>query len=525
MGPRRADPAPVSIAGLTDSDVAQITAHGIDLEDVRRQLEAYRRPPAHARLHRACTAGDGIEIVDIGRLDGLLASFEKAARELVLSKFVPASGAASRMFRSPLAVRSRGLATRAALEEAARAGDADAHAVLTLGDEIGRFAFVEDLRSSLGDDPARVFTSSGGVQRLLEALLGASGLDYAARPKGLIRFHRCADGSRTAAEEHLVEAAHYARAKDGVCRVHFTVSNEHLELFRALVAEVAPRLERTLNVRYAVGFSLQKASTDAVAATPSGDLFRQADGGLLFRPAGHGALLENIADIDADIVFVKTVDNVVPDHLKEPTYLWKRALGGMLYELRSAVGRHLQALDDDGCHPQALEGALELISSRFGAEAPAGEDRRAWALRVLARPLRVCGMVRNEGEPGGGPFWVESGGVVSKQIVESSQVDPNDRSQQECFAAGTHFNPVDLVCALRDARGRPYDLARFVDHDTAFIVERSKDGRPLRCFERPGLWNGGMALWNTVFVEVPPETFRPVKTVNDLLRRAHQPLG
>ncbi|MEE8312628.1 MAG: DUF4301 family protein [Candidatus Binatia bacterium] len=517
----------MSIPGLTDTDIEQITAHGIGLEDAGRQMDAYRRPPAHARLDRACTAGDGITLVDIADLDRLLASFEQASRELVITKFVPASGAASRMFRSPLAVRAQGLETREALVAAA-ARDADAQAVLELGDDIHRFAFGEDLAAVLGADPAAIFTG-GGVLQLLDALLGEPGLDYAARPKGLIKFHRNGGGSRTAAEEHLVEAAHYARDADGLCRVHFTVSEEHLEMFEALVAEVTPRLGRTLDVDYRIDFSLQKASTDAVAATPEGGLFRDDDGGLLFRPAGHGALLENLGDLDADIVFVKNIDNVVPDHLKEPTILWKRALGGLLYELRAEVGRHLEAIAEDDCALGSVEAALTFASDKLGVRVPtdvAGvAERLAHAREVLSRPLRVCGMVRNEGEPGGGPFWVESNGTVSKQIVESSQVDPDDASQQECFATGTHFNPVDLVCALRDANGRKYDLQRYVDHETAFIADKSKEGRPLRSFERPGLWNGAMAFWNTVFVDVPPETFNPVKTVNDLLRSAHQPLG
>jgi len=517
----------VSIPGLTDTDGAQIAAHGIGLEDARRQMDAYRRPPAHARLDRACTPGDGITIVDIADLDRLLASFERASRELVITKFVPASGAASRMFRSPLAIRAQGLETREALVAAA-GRDADAQAVLELGDDIQRFAFAEDLAAILGEDPSETF-GAGGVPRLLDALLGEPGLDYAARPKGLIKFHRHAGGARTAAEEHLVEAASYARDADGLCRVHFTVSEEHLEMFEVLVAEAGRRLGRILDVGYRVDFSVQKASTDAVAVTPDGALFRDDDDSLLFRPAGHGALLENLTDLDADIVFVKNIDNVVPDHLKEPTILWKRVLGGLLYELREEVGRHLDAIAEDDCARGSVEAALVFASDRLGVPVPtdvtAAEARLAHARDVLSRPLRVCGMVRNEGEPGGGPFWVESNGTVSKQVVESSQVDPDDASQQECFATGTHFNPVDLVCALRDAKGRKYDLPQFVDHETAFIADKSKDGRPLRSFERPGLWNGAMAFWNTIFVDVPPETFNPVKTVNDLLRPAHQPLG
>lgn len=515
----------VSIPGLTTQDLEQIAEHGISVEDAQRQMDAYARPPAHTRLERACTIGDGITVVDADEIDGLLARYERACRENAVARFVPASGAASRMFRAPLSVRSGEADGLDALRASAAAGDADAEAVVEVVERIDDFAFRGDLADVLGEDPA-LLIAAGEIRRVLDGILSDDGLGYASLPKGLIRFHRYGEFARTAAEEQLVESALYGRASDNVCRLHFTVSPEHLDAFRAHIAEASADIEAKYGCKVAAGFSVQKASTDAVAVTPEGSLFRESDGSALFRPAGHGALLENLAEIDADAVFVKNIDNIVPDHLREPTVLWKRALGGLLFELRDGVAEHLSRLESDDCDDAAVDAALEFAAERLGVlPAADSSNRRQAALDLLSRPLRVCGMVRNEGEPGGGPFWVRKAGGLTKQIVEPNQVDPGDAAQQECFRTGTHFNPVDLVCSLRDHRGKRYALRDFIDHDTAFIAEKSKDGRPLKSFERPGLWNGAMAGWNSVFVEVPAETFNPVKTINDLLRPVHQPLG
>ena len=368
----------------------------------------------------------------------------------------------------------------------------------------------------------------GDVRELLGYLLSPKGLSYGALPKALLKFHGYEDGSRTAFEEHLVEAAEYARDAGDVSRLNFTVSPEHEIMFDRLLADILPKYERAYGVRYEVAFSKQKPSTDALAVDMENRPFLDTDGRLFFRPSGHGALIANLEEIEADVVFVKNIDNVVPDHAKQPTYHWKKVIGGLLVEVQSRIFGHVRTLRRSESTAADVDEALAFFCAEFGVRLPdwvasAGEeDRREFALAKLDRPLRVCGMVRNTGEPGGGPFWVNNGGEVSAQVVESAQVDPESVAQQRTLAGATHFNPVDLVCATRDCDGSSYDLARYVDESAVFIAEKSKDGRPLKSLERPGLWNGGMADWNTLFVDVPLETFAPVKTVTALIAGAHQ---
>ncbi|MDX2171452.1 MAG: DUF4301 family protein [Deltaproteobacteria bacterium] len=356
---------------------------------------------------------------------------------------------------------------------------------------------------------------------LLDALLTPSGLDYAAQPKGLLLFHAYPDGPRTAFEEHLVEAAGLTRDAGGTARLHLTVSPEHQAGFSELLARVRAQYERRLEARFAVGFSTQKRSTDTIAVGADNRPFREPDGRLLFRPGGHGALIENLNELGGDLVFVKNIDNVQPDHRRAAALEAMQVEVGHLAVLQREVAGHLEALAGDGA--AALAAARDYAAARFGLRLPPRADRAA-VIAALDRPLRVCGVVRNTGEPGGGPFWVrDSDGSVSPQIVESAQVALGDPDQRAVFERATHFNPVFLACAVRDRHGRPYDLRRFVDPSAVFIARKSKDGRELKALERPGLWNGGMARWLTRFVEIPESAFTPVKTINDLLRPAHQP--
>jgi hypothetical protein len=525
--------ASLNLSALTERDRAEIAEHGIACEEVARQLALLADPPAAVELLRPCTLGDGILTLELADIDRLLTIFEEALASRTVLKFVPASGAASRMFKTLLAFLDSERAVTAEQLRDEAAGDPDSAKLLELVNHVDELACYEDVASVMagrGLDPSNVI-AGGDVRELLAALLGADGLDYAALPKGVLKFHWYDDGPRTPFEEHLVEAANYVRGADGVCRLHFTVSDEHVSLFERVLEDTRRRYEELYDVRFEVSFSTQKSSTDSVAVTSDNRLFRNSAGCLLFRPGGHGALIENLAETGGDIVFIKNVDNVVPDHLKEPTYLWKRVLGGLLVELQQRAFVELARVRDSACDADDVAAALAFLSNRLGVGASHEiltadlETRRAFAVSMLDRPLRVCGMVRNEAEPGGGPFWVSSAGSASAQIVEASQVAAGSTRQQEIFESATHFNPVDLVCALRDSRGEPYDLARFIDPATAFIVEKTADGRPLRAIERPGLWNGAMGGWNTVFVEVPPETFNPVKEVNDLLRKAHRALG
>jgi hypothetical protein len=339
----------------------------------------------------------------------------------------------------------------------------------------------------------------------------------------LLKFHRYPTGSRTPFEEHLVEAAAYVRDRHGVARLHFTVSPQHLDRFQQLLAQVRPAYEARYASRFDVGFSTQHPSTDTIAVDPENHLFRDDAGQLLFRPGGHGALIENLHDLRGDIVLIKNIDNVVPDDRKGPTFYWKKVLGGYLVDVQHHIFRHLARLHDAPTPPDALAAALHFVRDALSVSVPpsmaAGADLlRDFLIAKLDRPLRVCGMMRSEANPGGGPFWVKGhDDTCTLQIVESAQVDPHAADQQAVLRAATHFNPVDLACGVRNWKGVPFDLRRHVDHTAVFISHKSHGGKPLKAIEHPGLWNGAMADWNTLFVEVPPETFRPVKTVNDLL--------
>ena len=354
----------------------------------------------------------------------------------------------------------------------------------------------------------------------------ANGLNYGKLPKGLLLFHQYDDGPRTPMEEHLVEAALYA-ASNGEAHLHFTVSHEHLALFELMVSAKIAKYEEQFGVKFDVTFSEQKPSTDTIAASPDGTPFRQDDGSLLFRPGGHGALIENLNDIEADVVFIKNIDNVVPDRLKDATVEYKEVLAGLLVTLQAQVFDYLRLLDNDDIdHEKLWEISRfvekELCCCREDINKLNDNELRKYLQEKLHRPMRVCGMVRNVGEPGGGPFLTYNpDGTVSLQILESTQIDKSNEEYLRMFTEGTHFNPVDLVCATRDVQGKSFNLPDFIDPKTGFISKKSSNGRDLLALELPGLWNGAMSNWTTVFVEVPLSTFNPVKTVNDLLREEH----
>lgn len=507
----------------SEADRAQLAELGIAPAEVERQIALFVEPPAPMRLARPCTGGDGVRTLSGAQRQAAEAAHAAAAAAGRVSKFTPASGAASRMFQSLLAARHEGLRARAVIAARAAGGDAGARDVLAFVDQLPRFAFAEALAALVARRGQRLeaLLAAGDVGTVLDALLAPDGLDYAAAPKGLLLFHRYPEGSRTAFEEHLVETAAVARDAQGTARLHLTVSPEHEAGFAALLDRVRASYEQRHAARYAVGFSTQRRATDTIAVDADNRPVRTADGRLLFRPGGHGALIDNLAALNGDLVFIKNIDNVQPDAQRGPGLEWMRLLLGHAAVLQEAIAAHLRALRGGG--GAAVAAAARFAAEALGAGLPAGADA-AGLVAALTRPLRVCGVVRNTGEPGGGPFWVRGAdGRVSAQIVESAQVDPSDPGQQAVFATATHFNPVFLACAVRDADGRPFALERFVDPAAVFIARKSKDGRELKALERPGLWNGAMAHWLTVFVEVPEATFTPVKTVNDLLRPAHQP--
>ncbi|HRT62491.1 MAG TPA: DUF4301 family protein [Syntrophales bacterium] len=504
---------------LSEEDIRAIRERGIDEGEIRRQLEIFEKGVRPVRLDRPATVSDGIVRVPAGEYDELTTLYDRAAGDGRMMKFVPASGAASRMFKD--------------WHGCYRSGrfDSKGREASFLRD-LPKFAFYSDLREAMARDGRDLesFVRQERCAGILEYILEPKGLHYAWLPKALLKFHRYPDGNRMAVEEHLVEAALHVQDRDKTCRIHFTVSGEHESRFRAEILRVRGRYEKSLGVRFEITVSIQHPSSDTIAVDLDNRPFHDRKGNILFRPGGHGALLRNLNAIDGDIIFLKNIDNIVPDRLKAPTIVHKKILGGYLVKLQREIFHHLERLTAGSAGKTKLSDSMRFARDRLLLSFPGDferyteSERRAYLFERLNRPLRVCGMVKNAGEPGGGPFWVKGDdGTVTRQIIEEMQVDPKSERQQNILRSATHFNPVDLVCGVRDYRGTKFDLDRFVDWNAVSVSEKSHEGRMLKALERPGLWNGSMARWNTIFVEVPLETFNPVKTAEDLLRPNHLP--
>lgn len=504
---------------LTPQDIEQISARGISQEQVEHQLNEIKQGFPFLKIEAPASTEKGIMSVDDEsrrRYIEIWETYIKGSHKVV--KFVPASGAASRMFKGLYAFL-----------------DADYDVPTTdfekeFFENRKKFAFKKALSAVCKEnDDACVcgLVENGKYKSVVANLLNTNGLNYGSLPKGLLLFHDYEDGARTPMEEHLVEAALYATSENEA-NIHFTVSHDHLKLFSEKVREKQGYYEDKFGVKFNVSFSEQKPSTDTIAANPDGTPFRNEDGSLLFRPGGHGALIENLNDIDADVIFIKNIDNVVPDRLKEDTVVYKKLLAGVLVDIQKKVFEYLNLLDTGTYNHEKLEEIIRFLQRDLCCRKPdikemEDADLVLYLRGKLNRPIRVCGMVKNVGEPGGGPFLCyNQDGTISLQILESSQIDKNNAEYVRMFKEGTHFNPVDLVCATKDYKGRPFNLPDFVDKTTGFISNKSKNGRELKALELPGLWNGAMSDWNTIFVEVPISTFNPVKTVNDLLREQHQ---
>ena len=504
---------------LTESDLRQLKEKGISIEQIEEQLACFEKGFPYLPVQASASIEKGILSIPENRQSIYLEAWTNYLQEdKTIVKFVPASGAASRMFKD--------LFEYVELEKTA----IDTPFLKTFFENIRKFAFYDQLQAVCLKNENRTIDeliASGGYKTILENLLFKQGLNYGQLPKGLLLFHSYPEGARTAMEEHLVEGALYACNDAGQVHLHFTVSPNHKELFRQTAEAKTPEYERRLGVKFNIDFSEQKPSTDTIAADSDNKLFRD-EGKLLFRPGGHGALIENLNDISADVVFIKNIDNVVQDAFKPVTVHYKKLIAGVLVHYQRQIFEYLNRIDSGKYNHAELIEMLYFLQNELcikNHETKMLEDAEL-ALYIkskLNRPLRVCGMVKNEGEPGGGPFLtVNTDGTVSLQILESSQIDLKNPKMKQLFEKGTHFNPVDLVCALRNYKGEKFDLPCYVDKAAGFISLKSKNGKDLKALELPGLWNGAMSDWNTVFVEVPIETFNPVKTVNDLLRPEHQ---
>lgn len=504
---------------LSQQDLSQIADKGISEEKLNKQLEEFETGFPFLKLEAAAAVGHGIMAPTEEEREAYIKAWDAyKAQGKSIVKFVPASGAASRMFKNMFAFLSADYTEPTTDFEK------------QYFDNIKKFAFREALceKCRLNDGKRiKELIADGNYKAVVANMLEPKGLNYGQLPKGLLLFHNYEDGPRTPMEEHLVEAALYASSK-GEANVHFTVSHDHLELFKAKVAEKVETFAKKYGVKYNISFSEQKPSTDTVAVNPDNTLFRNEDGSMLFRPGGHGALIENLNDIDADVVFIKNIDNVVPDRLKDETVMYKQLIAGVLVTLQKKAFAYLEKLEKGEYTHEYLEEIIrfvqrDLCCRKADIKELEDADLVIYLKKKLNRPMRVCGVVKNVGEPGGGPFLTyNQDGTVSLQILESSQIDKTNEEYQKMFTEGTHFNPVDLVCAVKDYKGQPFNLPDFVDKSTGFISSKSKNGKELKALELPGLWNGAMSDWNTVFVEVPLATFNPVKTVNDLLREQHQ---
>ena len=506
---------------FNEKDQQLMARKGITEPVIEAQLKRFQTGFPWLKLEAAATVGKGITRLDAKQQAQCIKLWKEfQSGGAVIEKFQPASGAASRMFKNLFAF----------INEGKSAPESDFEKQFF--DNITQFAFYPQLnktcvnlyKSNVGE-----LVEAGRYADVLKALLMPEGMNYGALPKALLKFHRAAAGTvHTPLEEHLEEGAQYAADSRRCVSIHFTVSPEHRAGFERLIKAKVPLMEKVWGVKYDISLSEQKASTDTIAVNMDNTPYRDAAGNLLFRPAGHGALLENLNERDADVVFIKNVDNVVPLRLRSVSTRYKKIIGGCLIQAQRQIKKYLEMLDKGDVKPSDLKAMLRFARQTLCIIDPTadGMDDAAlatWLHDKFNRPIRVCGVVPNEGEPGGGPYLAyNADGSASPQILESAQINPDDAAAVEMMKSGTHFNPVDLVCYIKDYKGIKFDLRKFVDEETGFISIKSKDGVDIKALELPGLWNGSMSNWNTIFVEVPIDTFNPVKTVNDLLRKAHQ---
>ncbi|MCD6486858.1 MAG: DUF4301 family protein [Syntrophobacterales bacterium] len=502
---------------FTESDLKTIGKEGLTMEKVFSQLKILHSETIPLKLDRSCSVGDGIVAIPDSDRETLISIHNRAAAKGRMTKLVPASGAASRMFSDWFTYYET-------------KGFNDTEDAGILGNKIIRFAFYDDLSKVIsrdGRDIGRMLL--GNISGILGYILTSKGLNYAHLPKALLKFHAYPDHNRTSLEEHLVEATMYVQDKNRICKIYITTSGEHKSDVENYISNIKEYYESEYNVKFVISLSIQFPSTNTIAVDMEGKPFRDETGRLMFRPGGHGALLKNLNTIEEDIIFVKNIDNIVPDRLKPETVLHKKILGGYLVKLQEEIFHHLRFLNENEPDEKQLSKVAGFCRERLCAILPSDFERfpdtrkKDFIFNILNRPLRVCGMVKNEGEPGGGPFWVEGkNGGQTLQIVEEAQINSKSEEQKAIWKSSTYFNPVDLVCSIKDYRGEKFDLEEYVDNETYIVSDKSYEGKPMKALELPGLWNGSMAGWTTIFVEVPSITFNPVKTIEDLLRAEHQ---
>ena len=504
---------------LNTEDLSLLKAKGISEDTLNEQLETFKTGFPYLKIEASAAVGNGITKFNDQEEEECIAEWDNfLAGGGVVEKFVPASGAASRMFKNMFEFMN---------------GENDVPTTdfeKKYFDEIEKFAFYDALNAECVKNHGKdisALKAEGKYKEIVQCMLKECGMNYGFLPKALLQFHRVNAEVHTPLEEHLEEGAQYATDKDNNVNIHFTVSPEHKPEFEKLISAKVPEFAEKWGVNYHVSMSEQKPSTDTVAVDMENNPYRE-DGKLLFRPAGHGALLENLNDIDADVVFVKNIDNVVPSSLRAETIKYKKVIGGCLVKVQKQIKAYLEMLD---CGKYSMDDVREMVQFLHNTLCVRYEDTKnledcelvLYVKNKLNRPIRVCGMVKNDGEPGGGPYIAyNNDGSRSPQILESAQFDMSKSESEVLIKSGTHFNPVDLVCYIKDYKGSKFNLKNYVDKKTGLISEKSKSGTTVKALELPGLWNGSMSDWNTIFVDVPLATFNPVKTVNDLLRVQHQ---
>jgi hypothetical protein len=514
--------------GFSSQDFVQIYEHGIPFEKIKSQLSILKKGIAKINLISPATISNGILNLSEREFETKAAFFEKNKSKLKLKKFVPASGAASRMFKFLTTFLNDFDIEKESINAYINRKKESQLSLFIVG--MDKFPFFHAVYKKLKE----VYPDFDSLHRdyknyyFIKLLLSSDYLDFSNKPKAVLPFHQYKTHIAKPIEEHLHECVYYA-SSNAVSNLHFTVSEIHQSQFEKCVLDVKTKIESESGIKIEISYSYQNKNTDSITVDLKNEPVRKENGKLIFRPGGHGALIENLNTLDSDIIFIKNIDNVIQNHI-DKIALYKKALAGILIELQRQVFEYLEKIDKNQINAENLEQIILFLTQKLNIKITSDfykftfENKINKIKELLDRPIRVCGMVKNEGEPGGGPFWVmDDKGVMSLQIVESSQIDLSNKRQQAILAEATYFNPVDLVCGIKNYKNEKFDLTQFVDHNTGFIVEKSNEGKTVKSYELPGLWNGAMANWLTVFVAVPIITFNPVKTVNDLLKPAHQP--